>query len=81
MRQLVSIIDMLVSAESLAHRGIGRLVGELGFAQTSIYNRFARAMLQPLYRKLYENPYFPNAHKILLALLGGGVSELRGASR
>ena len=74
--QLSPIIDKVLSDGPIAHHAMERLVAKLGFAQTSIYNRFARATTHPLYRELYLKLYFPKDHKRLLGVLGGGV-ELR----
>ena len=41
----------------ITSKQIGKLIGELSFAQTSVFGRFGRALLMPLRDKLRETPY------------------------
>ena len=36
-----------------------KLIGKLGFSQTNLFGKFARAQLRPLYQKLYTKPFSP----------------------
>ena len=42
---------------SITHSELDSLTGKLSFSQTSVFGRMGRAMMQPLYRKLYA-PYY-----------------------
>ena len=44
-----SIIDGIIKDGHLHHALLESLIGRLGFAQTAVFGRFARAMLKPLY--------------------------------
>ena len=62
----IDIIESHIAAESITFNQLGNVIGKLGFAQTHVFNKFARCMVQPLYRKLYLgefNPFF-YAHRI-----------------
>ena len=48
-----------IRLKSITHSPAGRLIGNHGWALTTMYSRFAMAMVQPRYRKLYSDPYFP----------------------
>ena len=54
-----AIFDIL-REKSISHAAIESLVGRLSFARPSVFGRFARAMLKPLYVKLYSKRYFPS---------------------
>ena len=57
---IVFTLSVPIRIRSIAHNSTVRLIGKLGFASTSLYNRFPRATIHPLYRKLYSDPYFPS---------------------
>ena len=38
------------------------VIGRLGFAQSAVFSRFARCMLQPLYAELYSLPFYTVVH-------------------
>ena len=50
-------IDKIITDGCIAHALLESLIGRLGFAQTAVFGRFARAMLKPLYAKLYAPRY------------------------
>ena len=50
-------ISEIISAQSIAHCSLDKLIGKLSFAQTSVFGKFARTLAQPLYDKLHEIPY------------------------
>ena len=52
-----SIVDEILSSGSVQHKPLEKLVGKLCFTQTSIFGRFGRTMLKPLYTKLHSTPY------------------------
>ena len=54
---IIALLDEAIKAKSISHNSSGRLVGKLFFAQTALYNRFARSTIQPLYRKVSASPY------------------------
>ena len=43
----------IIEAQLISHAALESLIGRLSFAQTAVFGRFARAMLKPLYAKLY----------------------------
>ena len=55
-------LDAIVGARSVSRAALESLIGRLGFAQSGVFSKFARCMLQPLYAKLYSNPFYPNIH-------------------
>ena len=50
------VLSYLVQGWISSHR-LEKLVGRLTFSQTSLFGKFARAHLRPLYRKLYRRVY------------------------
>ena len=48
-----SLIGEFLASERIPHKELDSLTGRLSFAQTSIFGRFGRDMVHPLYRKLY----------------------------
>ena len=52
-----SIIDKITQDGHISHALLESLSGRLGFSQTAVFGRFARAMLKPLYTKLYDPRY------------------------
>lgn len=59
------LISSVIQEKLIAHATLESLIGRLSFAQTAIFGRFARAMLKPLYAKLYSNRYLPNVSPAL----------------
>ena len=55
-------LDEIVRTRSVSHAALESLIGRLGFAQSGVFAKFARCMLQPLYAKLYSTPFYPNIH-------------------
>ena len=49
-------LDHATSGQA-THKELEKLIGELSFAQTSVFGRFGRALLKPLHGKLKERPY------------------------
>ena len=52
------LIDRILEEGAISHTSLESLIGRLSFAQTAVFGRFARAMLKPLYVKLYTARYF-----------------------
>ena len=52
-----SLIDRFIAEGHISHAQLEALIGRLGFAQTAVFGRFARAMIKPLYTKLYAKRY------------------------
>ena len=52
----------IIASRRVTHAALESIIGRLGFAQCSIYSKFARTMLQPLYAKLYAKPYYLSIH-------------------
>ena len=61
-----SIIDTIIIEWHISHVLLESLIGRLGFAQTAVFGRFARAMLNPLYTKLYANRYTTSLSQALI---------------
>ena len=53
-------LDGYIAAGSIPHKKLESLTGRLSYSQTSIFGRFGRAMMQPLYRKCYADYYDPD---------------------
>ena len=45
------------SKGAISHMDLGKLIGGLSFAQTSVFGRFGRTLLRPLHDKLKQRPY------------------------
>ena len=56
-RKRSSLVDEAVSPRRIRHKSLGELFGALTFTQSSIFGRFGRTPVNPLYKKLYPNPY------------------------
>ena len=53
----ISLISDIVRSGSITHSSPDKLIGELSFAQTAIFGKFARTLAQPLYDMLHAQPY------------------------
>ena len=53
------LITGIISSGTMSHATPESLIGRLSFAQTAGFGRFARAMLKPLYAKLFPPRYYP----------------------
>ena len=51
------IAPTIISEGIVQHKAIESLIGKLRFTQTSIFGRFGRTLLNPLYSKLHSHPY------------------------
>lgn len=58
-RRRASLIRQTLAAGSIRHDELGSPTGLLPFSQTSVFGRFGRSMMQPLYRKVYFPFYSP----------------------
>ena len=70
------IILEIIATAHLSHATLESLIGRLSFAQTSVFGRFARAMLKPLYAKLFSPRYHPQLSLPLLRNLQWWASSL-----
>ena len=52
-------ITTVLRGKAVSRANLEALIGRLSFAQTAVYGKFDRAMLKPLYNKLYSKRYFP----------------------
>ena len=52
-------VEDILSAGSVVHKDLERVIGRLAFTQTSVYGRAGRAMLTVLYQKLNAHFYSP----------------------
>ena len=52
-----NIIEEVLVLGHIQHKPLEKLIGKLVYAQTSVFGRFGRAMLKPLYTKLRAHPY------------------------
>ena len=52
-----NIIDEILTLGKIQHKPLEKLIGKLVYTQTSVFGRFGRAMLKPLYTKLHTHPY------------------------
>ena len=52
------MIQTIIANDTVPHATLESLIGRLSFAQTAVFGRLARAMMKPLYTKLYA-PRFP----------------------
>ena len=50
-------VEQILRIGSVGHTPLGGLIGELSFTQTSIFGRFGRTMLRPLYNKKNAHPF------------------------
>ena len=57
--RMALIIRKFLAAGAKSHEELDSLSGKFSFSQTSAFGRFGRAMMQPLYRKLYAPYYNP----------------------
>ena len=55
---LGSLILAIIEARAISHATIESFIGRLAFVQPTIFGCFARAMLKPLYDKLYTAHLF-----------------------
>ena len=58
-KRWASLIDYFLQEGAITHAALESLIGKLGFAQSAVFGKFARAMLKPLYIKLYAQRYLP----------------------
>ena len=73
-------IIQIIEERQISHARLESLIGRLAFAQTAVFGRFARAMLKPLYAKLYSPRYFaPISQSVLrnLSWWAASLSSLR----
>ena len=42
---------------AISSHELEKLIGKLGFSQTNLFGKFARALMRPLYRKFYDRNY------------------------
>ena len=56
------VLDHNVTHRRVTHAVLESVIGRLGFAQSAVFSRFARCMLQPLYAKLYSLPFYTAVH-------------------
>ena len=79
-RKWSSLIRQTLRSGSITHDRLESLTGRLSFSQTSIFGRFGRAMMQPLYRKIYA-PYYSPAltpgDRLTLEWWGGLLPRVR----
>ena len=54
-RMIYEILDSKLAPRAT----LESLIGRISFAQTAVFGRFGRAMIKPLYTKLYSKRYFP----------------------
>lgn len=52
-----SDIALFIRNGDIAHSELEKAIGRMGFSQTQIFSKFARCMIQPLYKKLYPHRY------------------------
>ena len=76
-RKWASGIETLIREGSVSHMALESLIGRLGFAQSSVFGRFARAMMKPLYTKLYAQRYSATLDPTLIRTLAWWVATLR----
>ena len=62
-------IEDFLHAGSVTHKELESLVGRLSYSQTSIFGRFGRAMMHPLYRKLRSGYYQPKLSGVDTSIL------------
>ena len=53
------VIFEIIHSKYVSRATLESLIGRLSLAQAAVFGRFARAMLKPLYTKLYSRRYFP----------------------
>ena len=71
-----SILE-IIEAQSITHATLESLIGRLAFAQTAVFGRFARAMLKPLYAKLYAPRFVPTLSQALIRNLSWWATTLK----
>ena len=75
-----SRIGEFLVIERIPHKDLESLTGRLSFSQTSIFGRFGRALIRPLYRKLYGYYYdgsISGPGRIILQWWSGLLKALR----
>ena len=55
----LALVDLIIADRKIPHTTLESLIGRLSFAQAAVFGRFTRAMLKPLYAKLYDPRYAP----------------------
>ena len=55
----VTEIKGFIRDRSISSHDLEKLIGKLGFSQTSLFGKFARTQLSPLYRKFYSRSFTP----------------------
>ena len=50
-------VEEILRCGSVEHKPLEKIIGKLSFTQTSIFGRFGRTMLRPLYNKKNAHPY------------------------
>ena len=53
----VGLISQVIKDQSVDHGLLDKLIGELSFAQTTVFGEFARTLAQPLYDMMNAHPY------------------------
>ena len=53
------LINTIIASANISHSTLESLIGRLSFSQTAVFGRFARAMLKPLYAKLFSPRFHP----------------------
>ena len=56
-RKWSSMLSSYIKAGSISHRCLEKLLGRLAFSQTSVFGKFARTQLRPLYQKFYRRVF------------------------
>ena len=62
----INMIRQIIADRKISHMALESLIGRLAFAQTAVFGRFVRAMLKPLYAKLYTPHYNPHLSEMIL---------------
>ena len=64
-----SAIRTILTEGMVQQSTLEKLTGKLGFAQIQVFARFARCMMQPLYKKLFSPIYTPKIHSAIIKAL------------
>ena len=75
-----NVLDQAIDTKAISHATLESLVAKLRFAQNSIYNRFDRTQIQPLYAKRYSFPYYDRIHGLTLRTFKWRTACLPGIS-
>ena len=52
-----NIIEEVLVLGNIQHKPLAKLIGKLAYAQKSVFGRFGRTVLKPLYTKIHAHPY------------------------